>query len=451
MPVKTPTDYNELVKLTDTIDTIKTLRQRIDENNERIKTLEGVEIDYRHPELPFAKAVKVLDEQAEAPSAWKKTRAICYALLIGMMVGALPLAAYWFIGIEAYLPSALQAYDLYLTAGLAAVLLLVLFFLTRKPIRRRVESMTRNRIVRKRQSSLGEVKEQAGHMATSANEQIKTELNRRKRQLKEDETNLMGLERKIQQETLVPEHMLPQLSRLLTYYKHRRADTIKEAINLMKAEDQRTFELKRMLYGIRHEDVPIDDVFDPDYSLDDKAEDDFVGPPVPTHLRDAGEKNKDEPQAVPAKTPSLSAPIFDFLTLETPKTDVSTAEVIAQSEAKGADAKKTPSPPSAVIPPTPEADVEAAATESEPPDKPEMINQINTHEADTNTTQEVTAKEKQSKEKKTKEKNVKEKKEKKKKTKEPKRVNESKAKEIKPPPKKPKPTKKQTKTDKTEA
>ncbi len=332
MPLKTPTDYNELVKLTDTIDTMKTLAKRIEDNAERIRAYEGVEIDYRHPDLPFAKAVKQLDEDAEAPSASKKFRTLIYTILIGLIAAALPLAAYWFLDLGEYFPAAIEDYGFYIAAGVGVLLFVLLFVLTRKPVYRRVDSMTRARIVRKGQAALAEVKEQSAIMASSATEQIANELSRLKRQHKEDDTNLKGLERKIQKETLVPEHMLPQLTRLLTYFTDRRADTIKEAVNLMIEEDERKFALKRLLYGIRHDDVSIDDVFDPDYALEPTADDDFVGPPAPEKLADEQKEAQAESSTPPVKTPSLNDPMFSFVKLDIPTTTVSTASIMAKSE-----------------------------------------------------------------------------------------------------------------------
>ena len=271
--------YEQLLKLTETIKKAESLRESIAEKEALIAKLEGINIDYTYEDLPYKKAVDALEKRSNQDTSLQMFRAFFYTFIVALIIGAIP--SLIVIGLERMdlMLTAIEDYALYIGLGLSLVVFAVMFKVFMKRIKQRVHKRYKKRVVKRGQKKLLQVKQTAEKMADAYTSQIKDKLRVLRRALEEDFTNLKGHERKLMADALVPEHMLPKLPEIAEYIIDHRAESIKEAINLMVKEAREQFYFERLLYGLRNKEVPLEKVLDKNHDIKetDQAED-VVGP-----------------------------------------------------------------------------------------------------------------------------------------------------------------------------
>ncbi len=254
--------YEQLLKMTETIQKAEALRASVAEKEALIKKLESVKIDYTYHELPYKKAIDDLETKSNADTFMQRFRAFLYTALISLLIGGVPYGIYSLLEPLDLIPGLIENYALFIALGLSAVTFVLMYLFFRKRFKSRVHMFYKKRVHKRGQKKLIDVKKTAEKMADAYQSQIHDKLRVLKRALEEDFTNLKGHERKLMQDALVPEHMLPRLPKIAEYIIDHRAESIKEAINLMVKEEREQFYFERLLYGIRHQDIPLEDVLD---------------------------------------------------------------------------------------------------------------------------------------------------------------------------------------------
>lgn len=264
--LKNNKDYKALTSLKEHINEVNRLEKTVQEKKQRIKDMQDVSYDYTNEGYPYHDILSQLEEIGQRFSFGLKLLWVLIVFtLIAFIAGILLGTSYYLNRFNILPEGALQRGVYIISVALTVILSTVFIILFKSKIKQKLLTMRYHHKVKRQQKNLEEAKNQSLKMIEEEKKQLSKEINVLQKELKEDEINLQGHHNKIEASITIPKQFLQHVDKILTYFEAYRAETIKEAINLYNEDEREKLFLKRLLYGIRMPEIPIDDILSDDF------------------------------------------------------------------------------------------------------------------------------------------------------------------------------------------
>ncbi len=255
-------DYKALKELQNTINTIKELEEHFEALMQKKAKIAATTVDYKHNHFPFAKAVKDLEEKAKSKSIGTSLFQVLITVLFSALIAGIFTGVYYFLYMQNTLPASLLDYHRYIIIGLPLLFFILIYLLSHHKIHTFLTEHRKKNIINKNKETLQVAKEKSIEEAESYQRELNTRIKSINQEIKTTETNIKGHQTKLEKHSLLPQKYYHVLDDILTYFEDKRADTLKEAINLYVKEKQDTFRYTRLLYAIKDQNIPVEVLLD---------------------------------------------------------------------------------------------------------------------------------------------------------------------------------------------
>lgn len=249
-------DHRIINELSEKINRAGDLKEEIEDLTVKREKYRNVKFSSEHKFFPYGALMLELDEDVRKRTFGKSFFLFLYLLLTYAALFALPAAAVFvmdYLELFAYSRFLEELVFTIMIIGAYAVVVAV-FLLTFKKHRwrliRGLEKRKRKRLIKKRKEKLGNAMDESRRMIKEYEAAFAEKIEDADERMKKAQEELSALEKEFAQNATVPLKFIPEIRRVKSYFDEKRADTIKEALNLLvaeKREEERFNHLMAML------------------------------------------------------------------------------------------------------------------------------------------------------------------------------------------------------------
>lgn len=260
--------YKALKQLQNTINTIDELEKEHAALTNKKAKIAATTVDYKHTHFPFAKAVNELETKAKSKSLGTAIIRTLITVLFSAFIAGIITGIYYILYTQDIIPGFIIDYHTYILIGLPIIAIIGIYSLSHTTIKHGLIERRKKHIINKHKDRLKEAKEKSIEEADRYQQQLNARVKTINEELKTTETNIKGHKHKLEKNQPLPNKYLPALDTIITYFEDKRADTLKEAINLYVKETQDELRYTRLLYAIKDDTIPIDALLDENADLE---------------------------------------------------------------------------------------------------------------------------------------------------------------------------------------
>ncbi|MFU8786207.1 MAG: hypothetical protein ACNA7U_03090 [Candidatus Izemoplasmataceae bacterium] len=267
---KTNKDYNALKELVLHIHEATALQINIDKKNEQINDLKQVNIDFNHPEFPYYKAKNTLEETIQKTTILKVITAMVLNSTIGIIFASIPLIISYNLATNDIIAPGNERLFIIGSIILGVIIFVVLMLVIPKKLWTLQTKIKRIILVKKSEPKIEQAKEAAIKLVEAYHGKIQDKIVMLQKGIKLDEKELSKHQQKIEKSTILHQKYYKHIDLIFDYFDTNRAETVKEAINLLENERKQDFYFERLLYALKHKDLTVDQLKDSEFNINEK-------------------------------------------------------------------------------------------------------------------------------------------------------------------------------------